>query len=168
MGRGKRQAIPPAAASVCHLPLHKGGCPSQPPVATAIRNLNHRTLADARLLVSVDSLSSLFVATGDARIAHPQGEPRRCLHCVAAHPNETGRRPCAVTPTKRKPTLLSQSGFRKGRTALRGILKGRALKRVSKGQSPLVTLPRTRMLGPCRRGCRRCARCRWRGGWCWA
>ena len=37
---------------------------------TAIRNLNRRTLADARLLVSVDSLSSLFVATGDARIAH--------------------------------------------------------------------------------------------------
>ena len=65
--------------------------------------------------------------------SHLQGEHPKNLHKsatkqpriprVAAHPL------CAVTPKENPPRMNTQDGFRKGRTAIRGILKGKAVKR---------------------------------------
>ena len=59
---------------------------------------------------------------------------------LAAAPASRRNRICAVTPKENPSCMLTQDGFRKGRMALRGILKGKALKRESRGQRPLAPL----------------------------
>ena len=85
--------------------------------------------ARASSLVSVDSLSSLFVATGDARIAH-LGEG-----ALVTSPASRRNRICAVTPAKRKPTRSSPNGFRKGRSPFAGFPRAAPLGGLS-GQRP--------------------------------
>ena len=144
-GVGDAAGNPSVSPLGCHLPLHKGGCPSQSPAATAIRNLNHRTLAHARLLVSVDSLSSLFVATGDARIAHPQGEPSAA--CTASRRARMKRvedpAPCPQ-PGDHRAGHPQKGVQRAERPFGRGVQRGQRPLWWGPGAKPLVT----------RRGCR--------------
>jgi len=85
--------------------------------------------ARASSLVSVDSLSSLFVATGDARIAH-LGEG-----CLATSPASRRDRIRAVTPAKRKPTRPLPNGFRKGRSPFAGVQRAEPSGGIVKGKT---------------------------------
>ena len=107
----------PSAASGCHLP--RGGRLSYFP------SIRHCRSASKSCLNSV-----------------PHWNFRLLLPPLAAQPSVLSRRKriCAVTPKENPSCMLTQDGFRKGRTALRGIPKGRPLGRVSKGAAPLWPL----------------------------